>query len=79
MGDIVEFPKHPKYDPVADLTLSIGELCQGEDTQTVLSALVTILIAVVADCYDPKGHAKVVDGVARLLKKGVAEAVKEVS
>jgi hypothetical protein len=69
MADVIQFPQ--KYDLTADLTLSISELCDGEDTEAVLSALTTVLIAVVAECICPKGHAETVAGISKLITEGL--------
>jgi hypothetical protein len=73
--NIIQFPKGEKYCPVADLTETISEYCDGLDVDVVLPALTTILIKVLAQCIKPEGHTDVVDGVAQLLREGIAVAV----
>jgi hypothetical protein len=72
MADIIKFPQ--KYDPVADLSECVGELCDGLETQVVLSALTTVMIHVVAACIKSEGHAETVRGIATLLEQGIAMA-----
>jgi hypothetical protein len=72
MADIINFPKHSRYDVVEDLVASIHELCEGETVGVVMGALVTVLASTVAAEFDPKDRAKIVSETTRLIKDGVA-------